>query len=579
MRDQEAWTCCLPIFYANLDPTHIPTAEFDGDDPSIPRALLILGTLRLLKPSHAPAVVDLWPRLWEWLSFLHTYHDYIPSLALLRPVSYDLLSIITTCTSNSDASELIGRTPGVREVVMHAWSSLVGDNNAEDTYVGFIDLGGILSYFMNAKEPANRAELLDATDGSSGLAYLIARYIERFMPIEGTAVTEETVYLYEGVVSFILDLTEDTGEIQRVDIAGALVSAGLVASFTAVVCAISKSPPNMQDCVVELLEDSFEVLHLLLNGSHKAIRDAIPAGLLQAIVRSSIICDGDDFESTPLHEVVDNMLPAATIYRSVLLKLEPELANVKEIADSTVFQATTMAEIWEYFVDVAQERIELERAVGATSSQKACDNMECGIIQGKREFRRCSHCRQVYYCSSECQKRDWRSGHRESCDSLRICRFKNSDISRRDLSFMCALFDSDSYELQNEDRLQERVFLMRDHPGEPIVSVLDYSDGSVRAFITTLAEERAADEHRDVCWIEHVSRAARSRGRMELHIMRAWDGTRQRRWMFPQRCNHSRLTDGLTRILKGLSSLDFGPEEEDENPRDAAEGPLIRIHS
>ncbi|KAJ7648345.1 hypothetical protein DFH06DRAFT_575091 [Mycena polygramma] len=579
IRDQEAWTRCLPIFYANLDPVYIPTTEIDGNHPAITRALLILGSLRLLKPSHAPAVVDLWPRLWEWLSFLHTYRDYIPSLALLRPVSYDLLSIITTCSMDSDTSELMGRTPGVREVVMHAWSSLVGDNNAEETYIGFLNLGGILSYFMEAEEPANRAEILDATDGPWGLTCLIARYIERFMPLAGTAITEETVYLYEGIVAFILDLTEETGETGTVDIAEALLAS--VASFTTVICAISRSPlwQDMQDRVVDLLQGSFQVLHhLLLAGSHKAICDAIPAGLLPAIIRSSIICDGDDFECTSLYEVVDIMLPAATVYRSVLLQLEPQLDNVKEIADSPAFQATTMAEIWDYFAEVAQEHIELELAAGATSSQKACDNMECGIIQEKQEFQRCSHCQQVYYCSSECQKRDWRSGHRESCNSLRICRSKNSDISRRDLSFMRALFDSDSYELQNEDRLQERVFLMRDHPGEPIVSVLDYTDGSVRAFITTLAEERAADERGDVCWIEHVSRAARSRGRMELHIMRAWDGTRQRRWMFPQRCNHSRLTDGLARILKGLSSLDFGPEEEDENSRDAAEEPLVRIH-
>ncbi|KAJ6485413.1 hypothetical protein C8R47DRAFT_538535 [Mycena vitilis] len=46
-------------------------------------------------------------------------------------------------------------------------------------------------------------------------------------------------------------------------------------------------------------------------------------------------------------------------------------------------------------------------------SRRACDNMECGIIQDKSSLRYCSGCREL--CSRYCQRMDWHSGHRESC--------------------------------------------------------------------------------------------------------------------------------------------------------------------
>ncbi|KAJ6485397.1 hypothetical protein C8R47DRAFT_538169 [Mycena vitilis] len=48
-------------------------------------------------------------------------------------------------------------------------------------------------------------------------------------------------------------------------------------------------------------------------------------------------------------------------------------------------------------------------------SRRACDNMECGIIQDKSSLRYCSGCRELSYCSRYCQRMDWHSGHRESC--------------------------------------------------------------------------------------------------------------------------------------------------------------------
>lgn len=74
---------------------------------------------------------------------------------------------------------------------------------------------------------------------------------------------------------------------------------------------------------------------------------------------------------------------------------------------------------------------------------------------------------------------------------------------------MRALFEADSHVLEDTERLCSRLSVMREQPGQPIVSVIDYSYGSPLADISTLEKER---EDGDICWDEHIARAERSRG-------------------------------------------------------------------
>ena len=42
---------------------------------------------------------------------------------------------------------------------------------------------------------------------------------------------------------------------------------------------------------------------------------------------------------------------------------------------------------------------------------ESCD--ECGKTEGK--LRLCTRCRQVRYCSTDCQRKAWTSGHKDQC--------------------------------------------------------------------------------------------------------------------------------------------------------------------
>ncbi|KAL0733881.1 hypothetical protein Bca4012_010091 [Brassica carinata] len=70
------------------------------------------------------------------------------------------------------------------------------------------------------------------------------------------------------------------------------------------------------------------------------------------------------------------------------------------------------------------------------------DTAECSVC-GKLTTKKCSRCKSVRYCSGECQKSDWNSGHKRQCKV-----FKSSDSSRPvrrdDLDFKASLFGNKS---------------------------------------------------------------------------------------------------------------------------------------
>lgn len=107
----------------------------------------------------------------------------------------------------------------------------------------------------------------------------------------------------------------------------------------------------------------------------------------------------------------------------------------------------------------------------------------------------------------------------------------------------------------------QRLSYMRESPSEPLITVIDYTRNDADISVKLLKDERAEDRDSDVLWDEHISRAARSGGRMELHLLRILDGNKTRRIMFPQRSESSVLHDGLMRIFSDVSEAGDGLEK------------------
>ncbi|KAJ7620651.1 hypothetical protein DFH06DRAFT_1143989 [Mycena polygramma] len=497
--------------------------EEPTSSPELSGAVFALGALRRIKLSRALAGADLWPRIWQWIYFLHTYHDNIHSSHLLHDVSEDLLFFVACLSRDADIAAMMSQTPGVRTILIQSWTALF-EMSSVASQDRFVWLSAILRNFMEAYEPESLAEILDATDGPSGLASLIVKYIEHFIPTGGGSIAEKTFFFYDGVITFTTKMLEWAEAQKSRDIGVDLVSAGIVKPLTAVICAMGESP-----AVHKVTDDTWMDTCSRAPGRPRASLTRSPLGFFAGgIIRRCVIRnDPENDDSAALWNLVTSEgLPSATVFRTVLLQLEPQLTEIAGVASSLEFQRSAMYPNWLYFNNLALQRIGMMNALrdDCHSSRRACDNMECGSIREKANFRRCSHCRGAYYCSPDCQERDWRSGHRDTCNSLRSSKLRNPDISSRNVAFMRKLFHRDSYLLELPGELCARLQLMRAHPGEPLVSVLDYrniidSCGSdleittrapVREWVMTLAMARNWDSAGDICWDEYVSRAARS---------------------------------------------------------------------
>ena len=54
----------------------------------------------------------------------------------------------------------------------------------------------------------------------------------------------------------------------------------------------------------------------------------------------------------------------------------------------------------------------------AAESLISCELPSCGKLQQtKNEFKLCSRCRQVRYCSAACQQAHWKAGHKAQCSA------------------------------------------------------------------------------------------------------------------------------------------------------------------
>ncbi|KAF7371451.1 MYND-type domain-containing protein [Mycena sanguinolenta] len=301
--------------------------------------------------------------------------------------------------------------------------------------------------------------------------------------------------------------------------------------------------------------------------------ESLRAGLLPLIVRTASMPKENTEGVDALQTLLDHILPGSTVSYTVVAELKVQLPAVDSIIGPE-FQNSRYASSWESFVSLARRRIDLmdEMDTKASVVFKACDNMDCDTMGPKTNFKRCSNCREAYYCSVDCQKIDWGSGgHRKRCHSIRTHSLKN-DLDAKNRAFMRRLLRADLVERRYEEALSLHdpgcLFFLRDtmrrDPSDILVTVLDYSaNGYPRLHIEGLAQLRADDERGAVYWEEHIARAARSRGRMELHLMLVRDGPgsdrvhRRKRWlMFPQRSEHPSFHHALLQIFRHREETD-----------------------
>ncbi|KII92091.1 hypothetical protein PLICRDRAFT_460757 [Plicaturopsis crispa FD-325 SS-3] len=114
---------------------------------------------------------------------------------------------------------------------------------------------------------------------------------------------------------------------------------------------------------------------------------------------------------------------------------------------------TSLQEIWRDFWLLATRRYQLRMTVDIACETVLCTNEACNRAGRADLFKKCSTCADTY-CSRDCQKADWRNGHRAKCKLNRVSFSGNGSrmhLSRRDFAFLEAIVWKDWCTHQNSN--------------------------------------------------------------------------------------------------------------------------------
>ncbi|KAJ7478726.1 hypothetical protein B0H11DRAFT_2028458 [Mycena galericulata] len=550
----------LPVFFAGLNATDIPRLLVELDAPfldsgsallvtAISRAYASLGAISYLlseKLIPASAFGDLWPRTWSWIHLLDTHREAIIAIS---PI-WDALrcfglyaSIIVAMSYHPPSAEVIDATDGVRVVLVRSWAvRLRGEDILEDN--AFLSICGYISSTLNISVPRNLEEAIEGAGGTrDALASLIVEHITRVLAQDSgrnkafslSVVVQLLAHEYSVIPAGPIHST----------LHEALLRHGIVAAMTSVVGVVSGAdfPSHERDnYLIEAYLLSLVWYFKQPEGYH-SIAESLKAGLLSTLVACGL--REHSLFANALRRTLDT-LSTSLVYRTVLMQVYIALPFTGEEDWDTTYRASELSECWSKFGGLIAERLKVLNAYEGVGyvSHRACDNVECGAISTKTDFRRCSRCQMAHYCSESCQIHDWKYGmHRESCQELQALRRSYSDVSPRDRSFLRAVMH-DEYIGIREALLPGLLNFARVRPDETPCILFDFTRPDVACDVT-ISPAGNLDG-----FANFAAQVRASGGRMQLHMMKVVEGGQTRRWIFPLRSSTADVMEALQNILR-----------------------------
>ncbi|KAJ6507430.1 hypothetical protein C8R47DRAFT_93936 [Mycena vitilis] len=566
----------LPAFYANLDPAGIPNiddAHERAEDIGRGRASLEgIYASQFFIPAHA--FLDIWPRYWSWFQFfqIDAQMNQDPE-AEEHSLCQKLIVLVARFSRTPAVAQLVAESPGVRSAFARAWWLLARTESSTARDAGFDCLIGCISGPANATEPAGLEEYVDGAGGDIfDLASLIVQTISEIVPDRSTTPSALAVKTLRGVLNFVIATDhihdKDWGADTRA-LSIALREIGFVRALTTVIY-------NLADATVRdgnhAIHDSFTLLGFSFNAylGHLYISEAIQHGLLQAM----LTCGNQPANSTVhghLKFLLEAILPMSLMYHSVIRDVEDALSAIKDGA------ALADTEMWQKFMNLARERVAVLKSVDATDPvwPTACDNIECGLIDARPKFKRCSGCKSAYYCSEQCQILDWRHGghHRICAPGLLLPLTEYQGLSRRDRVFIRTVLHHDYEALKADTVYPAQAMFMNQFPRDGFMTLFDYTWGRPNVKVLSVVKSHESKQfraHLGAEWVTAVSRALRSEGRIELHLVRLVVSAVPKFWLVPMRTN----TTSLHARIKQLATS-FPP---DINQAEVSPGLLDQVH-
>ncbi|KAJ7134076.1 hypothetical protein C8R43DRAFT_1022352 [Mycena crocata] len=543
----------LPVFYAILDPSNIPSAEemdtiwetLSADSKVAKFYGAIVSLNRINATNNLPTAVlpELWHRTWAWSQFILVYHDHIP--VALRPgldtFCVVFVGLLHRFMATPEMSRLVKSTPGLRYTVVRAWRLILNTRN---------DPWSVCIFLHHDPIRSDVACLEEYFDGAGGSPEELAALVVDHINLVAHQTEKKAGYLH-GVVDFLLHV-----DLEGTAFRAALLSHGLPKALThALSFLVTKKPDGSERL-------QFHCLNLLAHEltspeGFPYIGAELSSGLLDVILlcASELHCEADI--RILKHWLVD-VLPNMTVYHSILGHIITVLDGLNE---QPQFAAPDIEILWDEFVELVNERRQIKTHFDSEeySDSRACHNTLCGKIQEKRNFRRCADCLSAYYCSIPCQRIDWTEGHRKMCAAARAARHVPQQymLNIRNRAFLRALLDHD-YARNAPAILCQELEAMIAKQGFSYTK-FDYLEYRPNPTV----QLRPADT-KDASWGYHERRVARSAGREALHVAWVRTGDVSLRLFFPMWSSDSRVYDGLKvlaeRVAAGETVADLDVE-------------------
>ncbi|KAJ7658159.1 hypothetical protein DFH06DRAFT_1472845 [Mycena polygramma] len=547
----------LPALFVNVDSARIPDpSTLDSllsGSSHIPSVYLGFESIRAISRLAAIGLVpvavcrDLWPRIWNWLDFVHTYWDSIPMLVELGQetaiVAHSIL--LLAFDKDHETAKTMRSTPGVRRLLAAAWKRMIeGDLRTRD-HAAFDIICDLLSVVSDSNDlESNFDEVLDGVGGDiNDLASTIVRHLSR----AHINPNPRSVYFFvRNGLSFLRVTPEIRGRLKAT-----LQSVGFTATL---ITTISKLSGTLAVGAMDLC--LFELTVALESPSSIAL--AIEAGLLRLVITlaSSVTAADKDTDSrrtyTMIEELLHTQLPLSLMHYEVLSKLEPCFTETMEFAARSTIHTSAFRTQWESLSTTMKVCVDFFHLWEGQErpSFAACDNATCGKIDVKHNFKCCANCQSGNYCSEDCQSADWHAEHKALCKQLRSVRLKTPETrTTRAKSYLRALLTHD-YQRLRADICLRQIFFMYRHPGEQFVTIFQYPAASQNVSVEVCRKRALETGELELAF----ARAARRCGRMELHIMKFFQGRTPRTIIFPMRTETTELHDRMVRVAQLIPS-------------------------
>ncbi|KAJ6461595.1 hypothetical protein C8R47DRAFT_1202414 [Mycena vitilis] len=560
--------CTLPAFYPQLHPAKIPdvdTGISEEGRTAVKNAFIALQAMTWFVIGDGlpdPLAIEFWPKIWKWIEFIWMYPSLVIEVFLPddpgkhSPRYYASAACVCFAHVPRIAS-LVTSTPGYWLLLAEHWGNVLlplRHESEEDLFVRVCETVERLNCGFISEE--NFHSMMDGAGGTLfDLASLIVQHMTMITRDFRLPVPEIAGRLFMSGLVFLTHVSEFDPRI--ID---AVLRQGIVVDILKAYHTLAVPPPSVQQGLFLALKSLFAS-----PPGYPWIIQALDAGLLRAILGAGKMTGVDH---TQLKYILRVNLPGSTVYYSVLAQLQTSLADtdseLKNMLPNLVPDVRTQ---YTTFLRLALERIAFKKEYDLPhlASYVACDNMNCGKIDVKSNFRRCSGCRQRLYCCSKCQALDWNvaDGHRAYCGRLAPGaklyiepdgRLKTTagepDLSKRDTSFLRALVHHDYRNMRQIIRTQQ---MLQDSHTACFTYIKKGMDGHIDA--SAGIDSTNAVQMQQVAWpheMDWQARLKRGGGRVDIHFVFVSEGYAMRIHLIPLRSSHGAISHSLDQLSRTL---------------------------